>query len=162
MTLEYSLSTLSYTTVSIYNMSAGGGAGRGSESSKMFWFHDKDSIGSLSPWCTVLYHMSAYLELQFPVILYSCKTNAAQTWKKCIVGIKCIYHYRLWQKKPSKPPSCFNNIYLHASSNHRILCENLQCARKCFMVIKSLLSWFNISSKGEDFFSAEWWHPSEQ
>lgn len=75
--------------------------------------------------------------LQFLVILYSCKTNTAQMWKRVIMGIKCPSHYRLWQKKPSKPPFCFPNIYLHTSIKHINLCENLQCAWKYFMVIKS-------------------------
>lgn len=92
--------------------------------------------------------MGVHLELQFPVILYSCKTNATPRWKRAIMGIKCLCHYR--PKKPSRPPSCFNNVCLRASRKHGVLCGNLQYTWKCFMVIKSLLSQFNISSKGKD------------
>lgn len=131
MSLEYSLSTLSYTTVSIYKVSAWGrGQGEEVNHQRCFDFMTKIQWEAYLPnarTILVLYHMGAYLELQFPVILYSCKTNEAQMWKRVTTGIKCVSRYRLWQKKPSKPLSCVSNSHLHTSRKHRILCENFQC-----------------------------------
>lgn len=97
-----------------------------------------------------LYHLYAHLELQFPVILYSCKTNAAKIWKRIIMGVKCSSQYRLWQKKPSKPLFCFTSVYLQMSMKYIILCENLKWTWKCFMVIK--IPPYLILAPGKEYF----------